>query len=335
MPLVLAADDDPLIRRLLEQSLVVGGYDVLTAADGTEAIRLLSTRSDLDVVVTDYSMPGADGIEVITQAQKHDQMLPCIIVTAFSALDLAMRGMQAGAVGFIPKPFKPEHLLTVVQRALERRQLAVETLRLRVLAPMLERFTMVLANTIEMKDMSTGEHSQRLAAMADITAAELGITGDRRSQIRLGASLHDIGKVAVPENILRKAGRLSPEEFDAVREHPEIGAAILQDIDTWEDVRATVRHHHERFDGAGYPAGLRGEAIPLGARIVCVVDSFDVMRQGRPYSPPRSLDEIVEELRAKSSTQFDPDVVQAFLGLVERGEVEAVTGALLGAVAPV
>jgi len=190
---------------------------------------------------------------------------------------------------------------------------------------MLEHFTMVLANTLETKDVSTGQHSQRLVAMADKTATELGLDGERRGAIRLGACLHDIGKVGVPSAILRKVERLSDEEFDVVRAHPEIGATILEGIDTWDEVRQIVRHHHERFDGAGYPHGLAGEAIPLGARIVCVVDSFDVMREGRPYSPPRSLDEVITELHAHSGAQFDPDILAAFLQMLERdGAVQPV-----------
>ncbi|MFN2569032.1 MAG: HD-GYP domain-containing protein [Candidatus Dormibacteria bacterium] len=319
MPRVLVADDDAVIRRLLQHTLEYGGYEVVIAADGAEAIGLLSSERDLDVVVTDYSMPNADGIDVIAAAQTIDSTLPCIIVTAFGALDVAMRGMQAGAVGFIPKPFKADHLLTVVQKALERRQLSMETVRLRLLAPMLEHFTMVLANTLESKDLSTGQHSQRLVSMADLTAAELGIDGERRGAIRLGACLHDIGKVGVPSAILRKVERLSDEEFDAVRAHPEIGATILEGVETWEEVREIVRHHHERYDGTGYPGGLAAEAIPLGARIVCVVDSFDVMREGRPYSPAREIDEVVGELRTHSGRQFDPDIVTAFLRVLERG----------------
>jgi putative nucleotidyltransferase with HDIG domain len=221
--------------------------------------------------------------------------------------------MQAGAVAFIPKPFKSMHLLTVLDRALERRELADEALRLRFLAPMLERFTMVLANALESKDYETQEHSARLVGMSDAIARHLGLPDGMRSIIRFGACLHDIGKVAVPEALLRKPGALTEEERAIVRTHPEVGAAILADIDTWEDVRLIVRHHHEHYSGGGYPDGLRGGNIPLGARIVSVVDAFDVMRTGRPYQPPRPFEWILEELRRESSRQFDPEVVRALL----------------------
>lgn len=316
VPRVLVAEDDPLIRRLLEQTLEKGGYEVVSAPDGLQAIALLETTGGLDVVVTDYSMPGATGLEVVTQARRLDPTLPSIVVTAFRDLDLAMRAMQAGAVGFIPKPFRPEHLLTVVAQAMERRALATEALRLRLMTPMLERFTMLLSNTLESKDLSTRHHSERLARIAERVGVRLGLEEPQRSWLRLGASLHDIGKVGVPEALLRKPEALSAEERETMRSHPRIGAAILADIAAWEEVRLIVLHHHEHWDGGGYPDGLRGTAIPLGSRVVGVVDAFDVMRSGRVYSPARPTVDAVAELRRERGRQFDPDVVDAFFDLL-------------------
>jgi putative nucleotidyltransferase with HDIG domain len=243
-------------------------------------------------------------------------MIPCIVVTAFRDLELAMQAMQAGAVAFIPKPFTALHLLTVLDRALERRELAAEALRLRFLAPMLERFTMVLANALESKDYETQEHSSRLVGMSDAIARHLGIPDAERSVIRFGACLHDIGKVSIPEALLRKPGALTDEERAIMRTHPEVGAGILADIDTWEDVRLIVRHHHEHFSGGGYPDGLRYAEIPLGARIVSVVDAFDVMRTGRPYQAARSTEWSLDELRRESGRQFDPEIVRALIAVL-------------------
>jgi putative two-component system response regulator len=258
-------------------------------------------------------MPGATGIQVISHAQQVDPTLPCIIVTAYHDLDLAMRAMQAGAVGFIPKPFRAEHLMAVAGRALERRQLAAETTRLTLLLPMLERFTMLLANTLESKDCATQQHAERLVEHSEAVARELGLDDDTRFSIRIGACLHDIGKVGVPEALLRKPGRLTPAEREVMQLHPEIGAAILEAVDTWHDVRMIVRHHHEHWNGAGYPLGMAGHNIPLGARIVSVVDAYDVMISGRPYAPARALDAVVSELRSQRGLQFDGDIVDAFL----------------------
>jgi putative two-component system response regulator len=315
---VLCADDDRLIRSFLRDALTMGGYDVVLATDGAEAIRRLGDSGPFDLLITDYAMPSCTGIQVIEYAQRTDPSLPCIIVTAYHDLDLAMRAMRAGAVGFIPKPFRAEHLLTVAGRALERRQLAADAMRLNMLVPMLERFTMMLANTLESKDCATNRHAERLVGHAETVARELGLDDDARFSIRVGACLHDIGKVGVPESLLRKAGPLTPSEREIMQLHPEIGARILEDIDTWEDVRLIVRHHHEHWSGAGYPLGLTTTHIPLGARIVSVVDAFDVMTEGRPYAAARPVDSVIEELLALRGAQFDPDAVDAFVATLGR-----------------
>lgn len=321
MARILVADDDTLIRRFIQQALEFGGHHAVLASDGAEAIALIDSDRGIDAVVTDHAMPRASGLEVIAHAQRVDPTLPCIIVTAFRDLDLAMRGMQEGAVGYIPKPFKPDHLLTVISRALERRELAAEAHRLRLLAPMLERFTVILSSTLETKDLSTRQHSERLLVLSDRIAAHLGLAGDERQAVRLGAALHDIGKVGIPEELLRKPAALSDEEYKVMRRHPEIGAAILESVDDWLNVRRIVRHHHERFDGTGYPDRLAGAAIPQGARIVGVADAFDVMISGRTYSAARPFEQVLDEMRRERGRQFDPQALDAFLDLAESGAV--------------
>jgi putative two-component system response regulator len=319
---VLVADDDTLARRFLQQALEVGEHSVTVVADGIEAIQRIDKPGCFDVVVTDYAMPRASGLDVVTHARRVDPLLPCVIVTAFRDLDLAMKAMQAGAVAFLPKPFRTAHLLTIVERALERHALASETMRLRFLAPMLERFTMVLANTLESKDLSTQRHANRLVHLSDAIARHLALPDDLRSAIRYGACLHDIGKVAVPEELLRKPSPLTDEEREVVRTHPVIGASILEDIETWDDVRLIVRHHHEHYDGDGYPDGLHGEQIPLGARIVAAVDAFDVMRSGRPYAAALPEAEIIAELRRQRRRQFDPEIVDALFEVMTTADLE-------------
>jgi putative nucleotidyltransferase with HDIG domain len=182
----------------------------------------------------------------------------------------------------------------------------------------LERFTTVLAGALGSKDYETKEHSTRLVGVSDAIARHIGLAEDVRRIIRFGAYLHDIGKVVIPDELLRKRGALTPYEFSIVRRHPEVGADILADIETWKDVRLIVRHHHEHFNGAGYPDGLRGEHIPLGARIVSVADAYDVMRSGRPYQPARSRDWILGELQRHRGRQFDPDLVDALMDVLPR-----------------
>ena len=318
MPRILVAEDDPLVRRFLLRCLETGGFEAVGVEDGAQAIAQLG-RGGWDVVVTDYAMPRADGLEVIAAARRLDPTLPCVVVTALRDLELAMNAMAEGATGYVPKPFKPDHLLVVVRSALERRRLAVESARMQLLGPMLEKFAMILANTLEAKDLSTHLHCERLVEYAGDLAVRMGLPGSELETVRLGACLHDIGKIGVPDVLLQKARGLDEEEWVVLRRHSEIGAAILEDIEGWAEVRRIVRHHHERFDGAGYPDRLRAAAIPVGARIVCAVDAYDVMLSGRAYSPPRSPEHAAAELRRMRGSQFDPDVVDAFLELLEGG----------------
>ncbi len=158
--------------------------------------------------------------------------------------------------------------------------------------------------------------------MSDRIAQRLGVAAADRDAVRLGACLHDVGKIAVPDSVLRKPGPLLPEEWEAVRRHPEVGARLLDGVEHWRAAQVVVRHHHERWDGGGYPDRLRGAEVPLGARIVALADAVDVMITGRPYSAPRSLDETVAEVRRHRGTQFDPDVVDAFLDVVDLDGIE-------------
>src|ERR1700736_2384316 len=315
MAKVLVVEDDTLTRHFLRQALEYGGHEVTTAGDGVEAIAMLDKPGIFDAVITDYAMPRANGVDVISHAQKIDPLVASIIITAFRDLDLAMHAMAAGAVAFIPKPCKTDHLNTVLEKALERRSLTIEALHLRTLAPMLERFTMVLANTIETKDAATQQHANRLVHLSQLMATHIGLSEEASMAVRYGACLHDIGKIAVPEAVLRKVGPLEAEEQAMIRLHPEVGAAMLTGIDTWDDVRGIIRHHHERFDGTGYPGGLAGTDIPVGARIVAVADAVDVMQSGRPYAPARSHDEILDVLSRERGSQFDPQMVDAFLAV--------------------
>ncbi len=259
MPRVLVAEDDELVCSYLLRCLERGGYDAEGVADGVSAIVKLAHGS-WDVLVTDFDMPRANGLEVIEAARRLDPTLPCVMVTATGDMDMAMRAVATGASGFLPKPIRPDHLLVVVGSALEKRRLAVDATRMRLMGPMLDKFAMILANTLEAKDLSTQRHCERLVDYAERVATRLEMT---------------------PTD-----GRI-------------------------------VRHHHERFDGSGYPDRLRGTGIPLGARVVSVVDAFDVMSAGRPYCAPRPQEAALAELVRRRGSQFDPDVVDTFVRLIE------------------
>ena len=316
MPRVLVAEDDELVCSYLLRCLERGGYDAEGVADGVSAIVKLAHGS-WDVLVTDFDMPRANGLEVIEAARRLDPTLPCVMVTATGDMDMAMRAVATGASGFLPKPIRPDHLLVVVGSALEKRRLAVDATRMRLMGPMLDKFAMILANTLEAKDLSTQRHCERLVDYAERVATRLEMTPTDRETLRLGACLHDIGKIAIPDVLLQKTEGLDEEEWVVLRSHAEIGARILEDVDGWTEVRRIVRHHHERFDGSGYPDRLHGMGIPLGARVVSVVDAFDVMSAGRPYCAPRPQEAALAELVRRRGSQFDPDVVDAFVRLIE------------------
>ena len=316
MATVLVVEDDMLTCKFMRLCLERDEFDVIEAHNGRDALTALErTDRPVDVVVSDFRLPGVSGLEVLAAATRRDAIVPCIMVTGSTELDVAIKAMSNGAIGFLVKPFTAEALSVVVARAMERRRLAEEALRLRTVVPMLERFTVLLADVVEARDIETYAHCQRLIAISDRIAEWLEVPARDRQNIRLGACLHDIGKIAVPDAILHKPAALTPWEWEVMRRHPEVGAALLEDIDQWREARIVVRHHHERFDGSGYPDGLAGRRIPLSARIVALADAVDVMAVGRPYQRPRPPEEVVAEVRAHRGRQFDPDVADAFLAM--------------------
>jgi putative two-component system response regulator len=316
MARILVVEDDPVTNKFMRLTLETEGYQVDAALDGGEAAtKLTRAQPSYDVVVTDNKLPTLTGLELVALAHRVDPNLPCIMATGSAELDVAVAAMEAGAVNYIVKPFRGDTLRVVVMRALERRTVSEDALRLRLVVPLLEQFTMTLADMVEARDIETQAHCRRLVAMSDRIADRLELSFDERNAVRLGACLHDIGKIAIPDSVLRKAGPLTPEEWEIVRQHPEVGARLLEGVDQWRAAQGVVRHHHERFDGKGYPDHLRSRDIPLGARIVAVSDAVDVMITGRRYSPARTLDATVDELMIHRGTQFDPDVVDAFVGM--------------------
>jgi putative two-component system response regulator len=322
MATILVVEDDPVTCKFMRLALERDGYQVLTSLDGADAAALLSRpQPGIDVVVCDYRLPGMNGLELVALARRVDPALPCIMATGSAELDIAVKAMAAGAVNYLVKPFAGDTLRVVVNRALERRRIAEEALRLRLVVPLLEQFTMKMADMIEARDVETHAHCRRLVAISDRIAERLEVAPDQRNATRIGACLHDVGKIAIPDAVLHKVGKLLPEEWEMIRQHPELGAQLLDGVDQWRGAQSVVRHHHERYDGAGYPNRLRARDIPLGARIVAVADAVDVMITGRPYSRARSLDHTVDEVRANRSTQFDPDVVDAFVAMVDSGDV--------------
>jgi putative two-component system response regulator len=306
---VLVADDDRAARRALGRILEEAGYAVLEAADGTEARALIREHTPA-LLMLDIAMPGSDGIELCREVKLDPQtsLTPVVHVTGSQERAERLAALEAGSDEFVAKPFDPEELLTRVRSLLRTKRLTDNLVSA-------EAVMVALARTVEARDAYTERHLFRVADRAVAVARVLGASNGQIETIRLGGLLHDLGKIAVPDAVLLKESELSRREFERVRIHPDVGAEIVRPLGSFSAPEPVVLHHHERFDGRGYPRGLKGEAIPLGARVVAVADTFDAMTTDRPYRRALPVDRALDVLDRGRGLQWDPDVVDAFLRL--------------------
>jgi putative two-component system response regulator len=315
---ILVIDDEEVIRMLVVEILESAGYDV-TSAESAEVALTLLEETDFDLVVSDVIMPGLSGLELLEAVRARRASLPVVLVTGAGTYDTLSQALTRGAAGLVTKPFAHSDLQSAVADALERAARSREELRERLLAPTLAS---ALANAIEARDEYLHGHCERLAGLAVRVAELLRLSPEQVEMVRLGAILHDIGKIGIPDRVLLKPSALDDEERRIVETHPEIGDKLLEPLDLLSGARAIVRHHHERWDGNGYPDRLADTSIPLGARIVAVADSVEVMSSRQLYRQPRTATQIVEELREHRGKQWDPEIVDLVLGLIESGELQ-------------
>ena len=315
---ILIVDDEPAVRQLIAGILAKAGHRVVAASSGPEAIRLLETE-DVALVLSDINMPGSiSGLELIDALHARQPSLPIVLVTG-SVDETSLQGaLDRGAAGFITKPFKAVELNRKVETAISRRLLTEVELRERLLAPTVAS---VLANAIEVRDSSMEGHTERLAALALEIGRRRHLSDQDLEALELGAVLHDIGKIGIPDSVLRKPGPLTAEERSEVERHTEIGDRMLAPLALLESVRPIVKYHHERWDGGGYPDGLAGDDIPLLARIVSVADSIEAMSSLRPYRSPLGEHEVVHELMEGRGRQWDPSLVDIALELIAGGQL--------------
>jgi putative two-component system response regulator len=317
-PRVLCVDDEPVILQVLRRLLEVQGFEPVTCGDPVEAAANFS-EGMFDVVITDIHMPVMDGLALMRAIRQIQPEIPVVIVTGHGTVDTAIQALREGATGMLVKPFTGEELLGEVRRALSTTQMRYEALQYRYLSPVLDSIALTLSTAIEARNLETGEHCRQLGILSERMAAVLGLDERKQMTIRIGGYLHDIGKIGIADAILLKPGRLTDSEMAEMRRHSEIGAAILEVHEAMSEIAQVVRHHHERWDGRGYPAALTGLAIPLGARIIAVADAFSAMTSDRIYRPALPLDRAWAELRAHSGSQFDPEIVEAFEQVVDEG----------------
>jgi putative two-component system response regulator len=317
-PTLLVVEDDPAMLVALRDILEGAGYAVSTAANGQAALELLTGESPA-LILSDISMPVMDGIELFESVRRRPSgaAIPFIFLTARGTREDIFAGKSLGADDYITKPITSQELLAAVHARLVR----AEELMLAQLKVAYKRSLLVMANAIEARDHYTFDHVDRVNAYAQALARELGWDDDRREGLEFGAILHDIGKIGVRESILSKTGPLTTDEWGEMREHPIVGARMIQGISYLAPSIPVVLYHHERWDGSGYPEGRAGDEIPEEARLLTVVDTFDAMTTNRPYRPAFPLDTAYEEILDQAGRQFDPMMVAAFERLWVSGAI--------------
>jgi putative two-component system response regulator len=312
---VLVIDDEPIVRDLVSEILAEDGHEVRTAATAEDALAALDDHN-LGLVVSDIVMPGLSGLELLATVRRLRPNLPVVLVTGRAAHGTVSAALAEGADGLVLKPFSQIELSRTVAAALRRTALRTEDVRDRLL-PL--AVASVLTNAIETRDGSLEGHCERLADLAVRIGEECGLGEAELEILHLGALLHDVGKIGVPDRVLTKLGALTLEERALLRMHPLVGDRLLEPLAALADVRPIVRHHHERWDGGGYPDGLAGREIPLSARIIAVADSVEAMSAERSYRTPLARGRILAELERGRGAQWDPALVDVVVRLIETG----------------
>jgi len=328
---ILVVDDESPVRTMIAAALERQGYTLELAAGGREALQALELNT-FNLVLTDIVMEDVNGIALLERIHALQPNLPVVMVTAVHDISVAIDSMRRGAYDYLLKPFEREQLLSTVERAINHRRALEETesyhqsleemvrARTEMLRHAMEDLEHsydvtleALGDALDLKDSETEGHSKRVTAYAIALARAMAIPPEEIKIIARGAFLHDVGKMAIPDEILRKPGKLSERERELMREHCARGYQMLRKIPFLTGAAEIVFCHQEHYDGSGYPNGLRGREIPIGARIFAVADTLDAITSDRPYRQASDFDSAREEILRCSGTQFDPAVVEVFL----------------------
>jgi putative two-component system response regulator len=318
---LLVVEDDPAMLVALRDILEGAGYMVHTAANGEVALKLMM-EIDPSLILSDISMPIMDGIELFERVREQPEgaAIPFIFLTARGTREDIFAGKSLGADDYITKPVTSQELLSAVQARLQR----TDELMVAQLKTAYKASLMVLANAIEARDYYTRNHVERVSAYADAMALNLGWREQKRTVLEFGAILHDIGKISIRESILRKTGPLGKEEWGEMRQHPIVGARMLEGIPYLTPSIPIVLYHHERWDGSGYPEGLETDEIPEEARLLAVADTFDAMTSDRPYRKALPVSLAYETITSETDQLFDPAMVEAFVQCWNSGQIKSI-----------
>jgi putative two-component system response regulator len=323
---ILVADDLAANRELLEELLTTQGFTVITVSGGADVIQEL-VRTPVDLVLMDVMMPGLSGFQACEKIKNNPDtyLIPVILITALCDRQDRIEGIKVGADDFLSRPVDRAELLARVR----------SLLRLKHRTDELERAESVLfslARSIEGKDPYTHGHCERLADYSARLGQQLGLAEDQITALRRAGIVHDVGKIAVPDAILLKPGRLTPDEWTIIREHSAVGERICAPLKSFRFVLPIIRHHHEKLDGSGYPDGLRGDAIPIAARVLQIVDVYDALTTDRPYKKAFSITDALQTMKEEvSQGWWDPHIFDQFERLVRTGAADFLSrGAVTG-----
>jgi response regulator RpfG family c-di-GMP phosphodiesterase len=327
---VLIVDDEPAVTSAAARRLSRDGHTCEEVHSARDALQRLEER-EFDVVVTDVKMPEMSGIHLLKVVKQRRPEVQVIVITGNPDVDFAVEAIRSQVDDYLVKPFEMAQLSHAVARALEHRALILENkayraqleTRVRGQARQIERLFLdglsALAAAIEARDRYTSGHLDRVTRYSLSTGAELGLDDQQMWNVWLGSLFHDVGKLAIPDAILNKPGPLTLTEYEQMKKHPELGVKIVERISFLIPSARGILHHQERWDGSGYPEGLKGEEICVEGRILAVADAFDAMITDRPYRAARTEEEAVEELIRCAGSQFDPGVIGAFLSARAKG----------------
>jgi putative two-component system response regulator len=332
---VLIVDDEPVVRKILQRKLSLDGYHCEEAGSAEEALDRL-TKDTVELVVLDIKMPGKSGVELLPEIKLRYPDTAVIMATAITDTATAIRCMREGAYDYLAKPFNLDEVSLSAERAIEKRRLELENKayqqhleemvdqRTSELREAVQRIKIASLDTIhrlsqaaEYKDEGTGAHIRRIGQYCSGIARKMGLKDTEVENILYAAPMHDVGKIGIPDRILLKRGKFDPDEWEIMKQHTVIGADLLagSDVEFIRLAEVIALTHHEKWDGSGYPRGLKGTEIPLVGRIVAIADVFDALTSARPYKEPFSIKKSFDIIQEGCGTHFDPDVVDAFFSI--------------------
>ncbi len=315
---ILLVEDEAVTRRAICKTFEKHNYNYVSAECLSDALNKVKTEH-FDIIFSDVVLPDGSGLELLDAVHSYLLNVPFVVITASENEKLVQSALSRGATDFLSKPFNLQNIPTIIKRNLERKRIEHDRQNPRNATALLKAIK-ALISALEAKDSYTSGHSMRVAHYAKLLGNELSLTKDEIYCLNLSAILHDIGKIGLPDHILKKSSSLLESEYHTAKEHPLIGSKIVGNIDELHEVAAIIRHHHERFDGNGYPDGLKGEAIPVLSRVLAIVDAYEAIVSRRYYGTEETPQRAFYELEKNAGSQFDPELVKIFVSLGDHPE---------------